>query len=214
MAIHHREEHLGLGSHSLVLPGPLRRVVPVAHQELVQHPNAPIDRQPNPHIQVGRDAVRGLRSTSNSDDLEEAFSQIGTELGVDDMKDYRVIVEGTRRELHPVIRDEAYRIGREALSNAFRHSQGNKIELEIEYTRKHLRILVRDNGVGIDRNVLRSGRDGHWGLAGMRERAESIGGRLKVWSRARAGTEVELFIPGHTAFMTPPSSRATRLFRR
>jgi signal transduction histidine kinase len=92
----------------------------------------------------------------------------------------------------------------EFLSNAFRHSQGNKIELEIEYTTRHLRILVRDNGVGIDQNVLRSGRDGHWGLAGMRERAERIGGRLKVWSRARAGTEVELFIPGHTAFMTRP----------
>ncbi len=165
-------------------------------------------------VEEGRDAVRGLRSTTNSNDLEEAFSQIGRELAVDDVKDYRVIVEGTRRELHPVIRDEAYRIGREALSNAFRHSQGNKIELEIEYTRKHLRILVRDNGVGIDQNVLRSGRDGHWGLAGMRERAESIGGRLKVWSRARAGTEVELFIPGHTAFMTPPSSHAKRLFRR
>lgn len=103
--------------------------------------------------------------------------------------------------MHPLIRDEAYRIGREALSNAFRHSQANKIEVELEYTAKHLRILVRDDGTGIDMNVLQTGKDGHWGLAGMRERAESIGARLKVLSRVQAGTEVELFIPGQIAFV-------------
>jgi nitrate/nitrite-specific signal transduction histidine kinase len=85
--------------------------------------------------------------------------------------------------------------------NAFRHSQANKIELELEYSPKHLRILVRDDGAGIDPEVLHSGRDGHWGLAGMRERAENIGARLKVWSRANAGAEVELVIPSQVAFV-------------
>jgi signal transduction histidine kinase len=152
-------------------------------------------------IEEGRDAVRGLRSTSgNADDLETAFSQIGQQLGNGEAQDYRVIVEGKPAQLHPIIRDEAYRIGREALVNAFHHSQANKIEVELEYS-KNLRVVVRDDGAGIDEKVLESGKDGHWGLAGMRERAENIGARLKVWSRVNSGTEVELLIPGHIAFI-------------
>jgi len=85
--------------------------------------------------------------------------------------------------------------------NAFRHAQASRIDVELEYSKKHLRILVRDNGSGIDSTVLQTGRDGHWGLAGMRERAESIGARLKVWSRAQAGTEVELLILSNIAFV-------------
>jgi signal transduction histidine kinase len=154
-------------------------------------------------IEEGRDAVRGLRSTSGTaDDLETAFSRAGREFVNEKVKGCRVIVEGTPKQLHPIIRDEVYRIGREALANAFRHSQANKIEIELEYSSKQLRILIRDDGVGIDPNVLQSGRDGHWGLAGMRERAESIGARLKVWSRANAGTEVELLIPSQVAFVS------------
>ena len=159
-------------------------------------------------IEEGRDAVRGLRSTSgNADDLETAFSQAGQEFANEKVKDCRVIVEGTPKQLHPIIRDEAYRIGREALANAFRHSQANKIAIELEYSSKQLRILVRDDGTGIDPDVLQSGRDGHWGLAGMRERAESIGARLKVWSRANAGTEVELTIPSQVAFVSKQTEK-------
>jgi len=159
-------------------------------------------------VEEGRDAVRGLRSAyGNSDDLGTAFAQIGEEFRTDQTKDYSVVVEGTPQELHPIIRDTAYRIVREALTNAFRHSQGSKIEVELEYTSRHLKILIRDNGAGIDPNVVELGRDGHWGLTGMRERAESIGGRLKVWSRANAGTEVELLIPSHVAFVSHTSAQ-------
>ncbi|HEY2963394.1 MAG TPA: sensor histidine kinase [Pyrinomonadaceae bacterium] len=154
-------------------------------------------------IEEGRDAVRGLRSTSgNADDLETAFSQIGQQLEDGQVRDYRVIVEGKPVQLHPIIRDEAYRIGREALVNAFHHAQAGKIEVELEYSAKNLRIVIRDDGTGIDAHVLQSGKDGHWGLAGMRERAENIGARLRVWSRTNAGTEVELSIPGHIAFVS------------
>ena len=153
-------------------------------------------------IQEGRDAVRGLRSTSgNTDDLETAFSQIRQQFGNGAVTAYRVIVEGKPVQLHPIIRDEAYRIGREALVNAFHHSQAGKIEVELEYSTRNLRIVVRDDGAGIDQQVLESGKDGHWGLAGMRERAEGIGARIRVWSRENAGTEVELVIPGHIAFV-------------
>src|SRR5215216_1855735 len=85
-------------------------------------------------IEEGRDAVRGLRSTSGTaDDLETAFARIGQEFGNEQVNDVRIIVEGTSRQLHPIIRDEAYRIGREALTNAFRHAHASKIEIELEY---------------------------------------------------------------------------------
>jgi signal transduction histidine kinase len=99
-----------------------------------------------------------------------------------------------------LVRDEVYRIGREAVLNAFKHSRGSHVELIVKYGSRWLRVLVRDDGCGIDPAVLRSGRDGHWGLAGMRERAERIGAQLHVWSDATKGTGVELTVPAHNAF--------------
>jgi len=152
-------------------------------------------------LEEGRNAVRGLRAPATpDDDLERAFCRVQQELPVPPHIGFRVVVEGRPRPLHPLIRDEVYRIGREALANAVRHASAQTIELELDYAPAQLRLLVRDNGSGIDEQVLRSGRDGHWGLSGMRERADRIGGRLKVWSRAAAGTEVELTVPGHAAF--------------
>jgi signal transduction histidine kinase len=113
---------------------------------------------------------------------------------------FRIVVEGQRKPLHPLLRDEVYRIVREALINAFRHARAKNIEVEVNYSSSQLRILVRDDGCGIDPQVLRSGRDGHWGLSGMRERAEQVGARLHVYSNRAAGTEVELSVPGHVAF--------------
>ena len=159
-------------------------------------------------IDEGRNAVRGLRSPAGGgDDLEQAFCRMQQELGVEAQVGFRVIVSGRPRPLHPLIRDEVYRIGREALVNAVRHSGGEKIEVAIEYAATEVRVLVRDDGRGIDEQVLSTGRDGHWGLPGMRERAERIGARLKVWSRAGAGTEIELVVPGHVAFQAMSPAR-------
>src|SRR5262249_1084704 len=123
---------------------------------------------------------------------------------------FRVMVQGLVRPLHPLIHDEVYRIGREALANAFRHSHATGIEVELEYANQQLRVLVRDNGCGIDPQVLRSGRDGHWGLSGMRERAERVGARLKLWSRLAGGTEVEISVPGEVAYRHHGSPRGLR----
>jgi signal transduction histidine kinase len=158
-------------------------------------------------IEEGRNAVRSLRSSTESHDLEQAFSGMADELGSDGQLDYRVIVEGRVRPLNPMIRDDVYRIGREALVNAFRHSNAKRIEIELRYGSSELRMLVRDNGCGIDPQVLKSGRQGHWGLVGMRERAERIGARFKVWSSASAGTEIELLVPGHVLFAKEPPAR-------
>ena len=151
-------------------------------------------------IDEGRNAVRGLRSsTSAPHELEQAFAGAQQEVGVSDAA-YRVIVEGRPRSLKPIIRDEVYRIGREALVNAFRHSGATHIEIELEYGPKELSVFVRDDGRGVQSEVLEAGSEGHWGITGMRERAQSIGGSLRIRSRAAAGTEVELRIPAHVAF--------------
>ena len=151
-------------------------------------------------IDEGRNAVRGLRSsTIGPHDLEQAFAGVQQEVGIGTAT-YRVIVEGRPRELKPMIRDEVYRIGREGLVNAFRHSGATHVELELEYGAKELHVLVRDDGRGIDPQVVHGGSDGHWGITGMRERAQRIGATLKIRSRADAGTEVELRVPGPVAF--------------
>ena len=153
-------------------------------------------------IEEGRNAVRGLRSTrTTSLDLEQAFGLVPQEIAhAGQLPDYRVVIIGGKRPLRPLLRDEVYRIGREALTNAFRHARARKIEIELKYLSRHFRVVVRDDGRGMDADTLQSGREGHWGLAGMRERADQIGAQLHVWSRIDAGTEVELTVPGYLAF--------------
>jgi signal transduction histidine kinase len=158
-------------------------------------------------IEEGRSTLRGLRSSNEgAHDVELAFLRIPEELGIDQKTEYRVVVEGMPLPLQRVIHDEVYSIGREALVNAFRHSGASNIEVELEYAANRMRVLVRDNGRGIKPELLRWGRDGHWGLSGMRERAERIGAKFKVMSGPSAGTEVELSVPAHIAFQVPPSN--------
>jgi len=155
-------------------------------------------------IEDGRNAVRGLRvSRDGVLELDRAFSRVPQELALEGSVDFRVIVEGQARRLHPIIHDEVYHIGREAVANAFRHAGAKTIDLALEYHGNELRIVVRDDGRGIDPKVIQLGRDGHWGLSGMRERAERIGASLKVSSSAAGGTEVDLRVPARIAFESP-----------
>lgn len=166
-------------------------------------------------VEDGRNAIRGLRlSKEGSQDLDQAFSRIPQELPAQTQADFRVVVEGTSRALHPVIRDEVYRIGREAVGNAFRHSGATNIRVELEYGAHEFRLLVQDDGCGIDSHLLRSGRDGHWGLSGMRERSEKIGAKLKVWSKVGDGTEVDLRVPARVAFTSNNAGGVARWFSR
>jgi PAS domain S-box-containing protein len=151
-------------------------------------------------IEEGRNAIQGLRSSdSRSLDLVLALSGVQRELSVEPDIDFRVSVAGRQQPLRPLIKDEVYRIGREALVNAFRHSGAKRVDVELEYADSDLRMRVRDNGCGIDPEVLEAGREGHWGLAGMRERATRIGGLLKISSSTNSGTEVQLSIPSTLA---------------
>jgi signal transduction histidine kinase len=121
---------------------------------------------------------------------------------------FRVQVEGTPRELAPTLRDEVYRIASEAVRNAFRHSHAARIEVEIRYDPGQLRLRVRDDGKGIDENVLGGGgRAGHYGLPGMHERAKLVGGKLAIWSELESGTEAELTIPASVAYARSSANR-------
>jgi signal transduction histidine kinase len=111
-----------------------------------------------------------------------------------------VEVEGGPRQLNPVVRDETYRIAGEALRNAFRHAQARRITVEIQYDKRQFCLRVRDDGKGIDEEIIRRQPAGHFGLPGMRERAEIVGGRLEIWSKIDSGTQIELKIPGAIAY--------------
>ena len=157
-------------------------------------------------ITEGRDAVQGLRESAvETYDLAQAVNAIGEELaaapGNDGAPVFRVTVEGESRDLHPMVRDEIYRIAAETLRNAFRHGQSRQIEVEIRYDDQQFRLRVRDDGKGMPTAVL-SGQEpaGHFGLPGMRERAKLLGGKLEIWSEIDAGTEVELRIPADAAY--------------
>src|SRR5262249_3595760 len=123
-------------------------------------------------IVEGRDAVHGLRS-SEPDLFDPAaeFLALRKDLDIDEKVDFSVIVDGKVKPVRPLVWTECYNVAREALANAFRHAQAKKIEVEMEYARRDLRILVRDDGCGIQPDILALGREGHWGLSGMRERA-------------------------------------------
>ena len=152
-------------------------------------------------LEEGRCALEGLRSPHHRiASLGDAFARIPNDLGLPSQAGFRVVVVGVEKKLKAGLLDEVYRIGREAIVNACRHSHAKEIEAEVEYRPTELRIAVRDNGRGIGPRDLQLERAGHWGLRGMRERAERIGARLHLWSNAALGTEVELCVPGRVAF--------------
>src|SRR5262249_32728794 len=155
----------------------------------------------NQGIEVGRNTIRGLRSSdSHTLDLVLALSRVQQELSAQHDIDFCAIVAGRQQPLQSPIGHEIYRIGREALVNAFRHSRAKRVEFELDYAENDLRMCIRDNGCGIDPQVLEAGREGHWGLAGMRERATRIGGLFNISGSASAVTEVRLSIPSSLAF--------------
>jgi signal transduction histidine kinase len=145
-------------------------------------------------IDEGREVLQGLRSCAiASMSLEQALSGVRDEYTTKGVG-FRIFVTGRPEVLKPAIQEQIYLIGREALVNALRHSEATSIEAEVEYLPRRVRLVVRDNGCGMDPKVVRSGRDSHWGLRGMRERADSIGAKLRIMSRPGAGTEVEVSV--------------------
>jgi len=161
-------------------------------------------------ITEGRDAVQGLRTSSaQGNDLAAAIKTLGEELAGQAAEHsavrLRVEVKGRPLTLQPLVRDEIYRIAGEALRNAFHHARATQIEVDLWYDERRLRLRVRDDGAGIEARYLQDeGQAGHYGIAGMRERAKLMGGTLAVWTAPNSGTEVELTIPASRAYAAPP----------
>jgi signal transduction histidine kinase len=160
-------------------------------------------------LMEGRDRVRNLRTTGPLiSDLPAAFRQIADCTSHDLKMIVQTVVEGTPRELRQLVLEEVFAIGREALINALSHSAGQNVEVEITYDARQFRLRVRDDGRGIDSDILdQGGRANHWGLNGMRERASKIGGQFEVWSRPGNGTEAQLTVPAGTACRAEPKSK-------
>ncbi|MGC2662417.1 MAG: two-component regulator propeller domain-containing protein [Bryobacteraceae bacterium] len=149
-----------------------------------------------------RAALSSLRNpVSQQDDLVQAFQRAAAEcMRRPGSMRINLSVEGTVIELRPIVQDEIFRIGHEALRNACLHSNGNQIELEISYS-KNLTLRVRDDGKGISPELAEEGKQSHFGLLGMKERAGQIGGKLNLFSSAESGTEIELIVPGGIAYV-------------
>jgi signal transduction histidine kinase/ligand-binding sensor domain-containing protein len=162
----------------------------------------------------GRERVRDLRGEdAAATELSDLLAAYGQELATESVAEFKLTVVSTPERLHPVVGDEVYRIAREALANAFRHSESTNIEVEITYRREFLSVRVRDNGRGIERHVLTDGRKGHWGLSGMRERAGAIGAKLSFWSSPGRGTEIDLTIPAKRAYLSGRKNSLRRRFK-
>jgi signal transduction histidine kinase/ligand-binding sensor domain-containing protein len=167
-------------------------------------------------ITEGRDAVQGLRaSATDTHELADALRALGETLALDPSRRGIALsmeVQGHTRSLHRVVRDDVFHIAGEALRNAFRHAEPRRVEVEIRYDERQLRVRIRDDGKGMDPAIAQGGREGHFGLRGMRERARLIGAKLTFWSRLDAGTEVEVTVPGARAYAVaadePPSTSA------
>ena len=164
-------------------------------------------------VTEARDAVQGLRSsTAVTNDLARAIRLLCAELadqGGSNSPSVRVDVEGTPRDLAPILRDDIYRIAGEAVRNSFQHAHAGSIEVQVQYDHRQLRLRIRDDGEGIDPKVLESGaRAGHYGLPGLQERAKMVRGKLRVKSEHGSGTEIELTIPASVVYAASGGRRA------
>jgi signal transduction histidine kinase/streptogramin lyase len=168
-------------------------------------------------LNEARDSVADLRTAALDLDAVATLAQVGAELFSATSVHYSVTVTGHPIPLIPTAADDIYRIAREALTNAARHAQASRVDVEITYTSAEFRLVIRDDGNGFDLARREApGHERHFGLTGMRERAQRIGGTLALRTEKSAGVEIEVVAPA--ALVYPSSGRLHaglmwRLFR-
>ena len=149
----------------------------------------------------GRDSVRNLRTTSTSDNIAQHFADTAAQAGTASSATFHVVTEGPPRRLCPPVHAEILRIGDEAILNALRHSKAQKIIVNIIYHKREFLLQIADNGIGIAPEVAAGGgRPDHFGMTGMRERAEVVRGKFSIASRPGGGTQVTLTVPASIAY--------------
>jgi signal transduction histidine kinase/ligand-binding sensor domain-containing protein len=206
-------DHLLQSFHGLMLRFQLvQKMLPNRPVEAEKALKIAIDRAAQA-ITEGRDAVQELRSSAlDGNALIPALTALGEEMAAVHKEDesgkslstFRLLVEGTPEPLHPILQEDLYRIAREAVGNAYRHARATTIETDVSFGERLLRLRIRDDGIGMEASIASGGREGHWGLAGMRERAKNIGARFELWSETGAGTEIEIVIPATIAYRNSP----------
>jgi len=163
-------------------------------------------------LDAGRRALNDLRTASlNAADLVKSFSELASEFKRDAETKIDVIVEGRERPLNAITGYDVLQVGRQAITNALQHAQARRIHVLLSYGEQQLRIRVQDNGRGINEETLNLGRPGHYGIAGMHERAERLGGTISIRSRVGKGTEIDLSVPGHLVYQDGLRSSGSRL---
>jgi len=165
----------------------------------------------------GRNRVRDLRIAESPSDLRAVIEEGVSAAGFDPPITVRIVAEGAPRAVHPLVSAEIGRIAGEALFNIARHAKARSVEIAISFVGPQLSVRIRDDGVGIPETVMAAGhKPGHFGLVGMRERAQRIGGVLTIESQAGAGAEVAVKLPARLAFAdkAPDRWRLSALLRR
>ena len=161
----------------------------------------------------GRNRVSRLRSQHLSDgELRASIQTFANDLNNDTAIEFLTERKGGNATLQPQVVEEIFYIAREALTNAFRHSQASQIVVELDYQRRQFVFACRDNGRGFDSVTLQTSQaNGHWGLRGMEERAEKIGAKFFFESSPRQGTDLKVVVPGRRAYV---NRHAFRIFSR
>jgi len=164
----------------------------------------------------GRDRVQDLRLTHDASDFAELLKERAAEAGFDPSFPIRIIVEGKARHLHPLVSAELGRIAGEALFNVGSHARANSVEITVRFSVRQLDMEIRDDGIGLPDDVIKAGhKPGHFGLVGMRERAERIGGTLAIESRSGRGSAITISVPARFAFADSPRRNVfSKLFLR
>lgn len=166
-------------------------------------------------LDAGRRALNDLRSASlSAGDLVKSFSQLSDEFAGDAGTLVDVVVEGRERLLNAMTGNDVMQVGRQAIANAVQHAHTRKIHVLLSYGERLFQIQVQDNGCGMDEETLSSSRPGHYGIAGMKERAERLGGSLSIRSVVGEGTEVNLSVPANLAYQSGEPGNGSDLARK
>jgi signal transduction histidine kinase len=159
-------------------------------------------------LDQGRRALNDLRSVPlGAGDLVKSFSQLSGEFAAGSGTRVDVVVEGREHPLNALAGNDVVQVGRQAITNALQHAHAREIQVLLSYGQQILQLRIQDDGCGVTEEKLNLRRSGHYGIAGMRERAERLGGRISIRSLVGEGTEVSLSVPAHLVYEDgePPS---------
>ena len=155
---------------------------------------------------TGRDRIKEMRGYfPENADIATEIQAIVSGLFGEHQCQVTIKTNGESAPLTAIVHDDALWIAREALRNACQHAHAKNLNIEVSFTPSEFRLLIQDDGVGLEPEAFLAHQRGHFGLASMRERADLIGGRLNVSSARGRGTAITLMLPARIVYVTPQS---------